>query len=108
MGGLKYTLHDCDPDVWSLQEITGILKNIGYKGIVTIFYRKPCIRLEEGLVKVSDDADAMKIVETTMSICSKEVEVYVIQNGDKEDGVLLTLEEEGVEEAQSQSEEDSE
>lgn len=74
--GLKYTLHDCDPNEWSLKEITNILKNLGYKGIVQIFYRKPCIRLR--LVQISNDAGAIKIVETVMSICFKEVEVYVL------------------------------
>ncbi|RDX81393.1 hypothetical protein CR513_37944, partial [Mucuna pruriens] len=59
-GGMISIINDSNPNEWSLQNITSILKTLGYK---------------EGLVKLSDDACAMKIAKTTLSICFKKVEI---------------------------------
>ena len=65
MEGLKNL--EFELDQWSLQEIASILKELGYKGYVKIWYKELSIALEFGLRKLNSYADAMLLGKFLLS-----------------------------------------
>ena len=95
VGGKTFLMGKCDPNDWSLQEVTFDLKQHDYKGSVQIFYRQLGIRLDKDLVKVWNDDGAREIVKIAMDLIQKHVEVYIDHTSHMTEGVLLAIDEGG-------------
>jgi len=95
VGGKTFLMGKCDPNDWSLQEVTFDLKQHDYKGSVQIFYRQLGIRLDKDLIKVLNDDGTRKIVKTAMDLIQKHVEVYINHTSHMTEVILLTIDEGG-------------
>ncbi|BFG24105.1 hypothetical protein CerSpe_103790 [Prunus speciosa] len=52
----------CDKDRMSMIEIDGMVKELGYEGIINYWYNIPGGHFDGGLVKLSEDADILDML----------------------------------------------
>lgn len=85
---------ECGLDTWSLQEITAVLKELGYTGNVKVFYVRPEYPLEDAPIEIKGDKECINMGQSAMSHRCRNVQAYVSHACKIGEGIVLTFGEE--------------
>ncbi|KAH7860899.1 hypothetical protein Vadar_019319 [Vaccinium darrowii] len=75
VNGVVNHVDDCDEDMWSKLEAEDIVRRLGYSKHKLLWYRVPNRSLDEGLMLIGTDKDAMDMCRVVRG--HEQVEMYV-------------------------------